>query len=38
MQKIDTGKIYAMKTLQKSEMLKKEQVWLTIVATAHNRD
>ncbi|EJD53736.1 AGC/NDR protein kinase [Auricularia subglabra TFB-10046 SS5] len=25
-QKIDTGKIYAMKTLQKSEMLKKEQL------------
>ena len=27
-QKNDTGKIYAMKTLMKSEMLKKDQVWI----------
>ena len=26
MQKIDTGRVYAMKTLQKAEMLKRDQV------------
>lgn len=26
MQKVDSGKIYAMKTLQKAEMLKRDQV------------
>lgn len=25
-QKVDTGKVYAMKTLQKAEMLKRDQV------------
>ena len=27
MQKIDTGRVYAMKTLHKAEMLKRDQVW-----------
>lgn len=31
-QKVDTGKIYAMKTLRKSEMFKKDQVWQTLQA------
>ena len=26
MQKVDTGKVYAMKSLQKAEMLKRDQV------------
>jgi len=26
-QKIDTGRVYAMKTLHKAEMLKRDQVW-----------
>ena len=30
-QKIDTGKIYAMKTLRKSEMFKKDQVSLPVI-------
>lgn len=28
-QKIDSGGIYAMKTLQKDEMVKRDQVWFT---------
>lgn len=27
-QKVDTGKVYAMKSLQKAEMLKRDQVWI----------
>jgi hypothetical protein len=32
-QKTDTGKIYAMKTLKKEEMLKKEQVMAFLIPT-----
>ncbi len=32
-QKNDSGKIYAMKTLQKAEMLKRDQVIYTILLT-----
>ena len=34
-QKIDTGKIYAMKTLRKSEMFKKDQVGLPVILEYH---
>jgi serine/threonine protein kinase len=32
-QKIDTGRVYAMKTLQKAEMLKRDQVWFHFPAS-----
>lgn len=35
MQKTDTGKIYAMKTLKKEEMLKKDQVSGFLEFTTH---
>jgi protein-serine/threonine kinase len=31
-QKLDTGKVYAMKTLQKAEMLKRDQVCIALQA------
>lgn len=34
MQKTDTGKIYAMKTLKKEEMLKKDQVGIVCCCVA----
>ena len=34
MQKVDTGKVYAMKSLQKSEMLKRDQVRSLILSVS----
>ena len=38
MQKTDTGKIYAMKTLKKEEMLKKDQVRINLATYVHCDD
>ncbi len=32
-QKVDTGHVYAMKILRKSDMLEKEQVWVCVLIT-----